>query len=384
MQRNQIRKVGNMFSLKDKEVNVGRQRELDLVKGFMMIMIIFIHSFQTIAGMEAAESNVHKIMFGLFMPTGACLYLFTMGFGSVFTRHSEPVDMVKNGVRLLFYQGLSNLCYAAAIVISFYIRISITGEVAGSRELYEANLYSMLTFVNIFFISGMCYLILALYKKIGVKLRGYIISAIIVGLVSPFTGLLISDNEALNWILDMTFGGKGETSFCFFPYLSYVFLGYVFGKVIRRIPENEKGSFYKKSGIICGIIATIWLIYCILLHPGIDELFNYMSGQYRIPGLAKVIGSFSTIMLVFAISFWLLPVIEKWKFLYNKLCFYSKQISKMYAVHIGVYFLIGGFSAFYAFNVTECLIWSVAVLIATDLLVQGYLMATAKIKGSKK
>lgn len=56
-----------MFSLKDKEVNVGRQRELDLVKGFMMIMIIFIHSFQTIAGMEAAESNVHKIMFGLFM-----------------------------------------------------------------------------------------------------------------------------------------------------------------------------------------------------------------------------------------------------------------------------------------------------------------------------
>ena len=384
MQRNQIRKAENMFSLKDKEVNVGRQRELDLVKGFMMIMIIFIHSFQTIAGVEAAESNVHKIMFGLFMPTGACLYLFTMGFGSVFTRHSEPEDMMKNGVKLLCYQGLSNLCYAAAIVISFYIRISITGEVAGSRELYEANLYSMLTFVNIFFISGMCYLILALYKKIGVKLRGYIISAIIVGLVSPFTGLLISDNEALNWILDMTFGGKGETSFCFFPYLSYVFLGYVFGKVIRRIPENEKGSFYKKSGIICGIIAAIWLIYCILLHPGIDELFNYMSGQYRIPGLAKVIGSFSTIMLVFAVSFWLLPMIEKWKFVYNKLCFYSKQISKMYAVHIGVYFLIGGFSAFYAFNVTECLIWSVVVLIVTDLLVQGYLIATDKIKNRNK
>ena len=44
-----------MFSLKDKEVNVGRQRELDLVKGFLMIMIVFIHSFQSIAG--AAEQN---------------------------------------------------------------------------------------------------------------------------------------------------------------------------------------------------------------------------------------------------------------------------------------------------------------------------------------
>ena len=160
-----------MFSLRDKEVNVGRQRELDLVKGFLMIMIVFIHSFQTLAGMEAATSNVYEIMFALFMPTGACLYLFTMGFGSVFTRHSEPGDMVKNGVKLLLYQGLSNLCYAAAIVVSFFIRNLITGEVAGSREIYHENLYAVLTFVNIFFISGMCYLVLALYRKLGVKLR---------------------------------------------------------------------------------------------------------------------------------------------------------------------------------------------------------------------
>ena len=373
-----------MFSLKNEEVNVGRQRELDLVKGFLMIMIVFIHSFQTIAGAEAAESNVHKILFALFMPTGACLYLFTMGFGSVFTRHSKPKDMVKNGVRLLLYQGISNLCYATAMTISFYMRNSITGEVAGSRAVYEANVYSMLTFVNIFFISGMCYFVLALYRKLNVRLSGYIISAIVVGIVSPFTKLLISDNQALNWILDMTFGGKGETSFCFFPYLSYVFLGYVFGKVIRRVPENEKGNFYKKSGILCGMIAAIWFVGCIVLHPGIDGFFNYMIEQYRIPGLFKVIGSFCMIMFVFAIAFWLMPMIEKWKFGYHKLCYYSKQISKMYAVHIGVYYVIGGFAAFYAFNVKECLIWAVVVLIVTDLLVQGYIRIADKIKGRKE
>ena len=376
-------KMKNMISLKDQEVNVGRQRELDLVKGFLMIMIVFIHSFQTIAGAEAAESSVHKIMFALFMPTGACLYLFTMGFGSAFTRHSQPKDMVKNGVKLLFYQGLSNLCYAAIMTICFNIRNLVTGEVAGSRELYNANLYSMLTFVNIFFIAGMCYLVLAIYRKLNVKLSGYIISAVIVGIISPFTGLLVSDNSALNWILDMTFGGKGETSFCFFPYLSYVFLGYVFGKVLRRVPENEKGNFYKKSGVVCGTVAVVWFICCIVLHPGIEGFFNYMIGQYRVPGLAKVTGSFCSIILVFAIAFWLMPMIEKWKFVYNKLCYFSKQISKMYAVHIGVYWVIGGFAAFYEFGVKGCLILSVVVLIATDLVVQGYLMITDKIKNRK-
>ena len=376
-------KMKNMISLKDQEVNVGRQRELDLVKGFLMIMIVFIHSFQTIAGAEAAESSVHKIMFALFMPTGACLYLFTMGFGSAFTRHSQPKDMVKNGVKLLFYQGLSNLCYAAIMTICFNIRNSITGEAAGSRELYNANLYSMLTFVNIFFIAGMCYLVLAIYRKLNVKLSGYIISTVIVGIISPFTGLLVSDNPALNWILDMTFGGQGETSFCFFPDLSYVFLGYVFGKVIRRVPENEKGNFYKKSGVVCGTVAVVWFICCIVLHPGIEGFFNYMIGQYRVPGLAKVTGSFCSIILVFAIAFWIMPIMEKWKFGYNKLCYFSKQISKMYAVHIGVYWVIGGFAAFYEFGVKGCLILSVIVLIATDLIVQGYLIVTDKIKSKK-
>lgn len=372
-----------MFSLKEKEVNTGRQRELDLVKGFLLIMIVFIHSFQTIGGVAAAESNVHKILFALFMPTGACLYLFTMGFGSAFTRHSQPKDMVKNGIKLLFYQGLSNLCYAAVMTISFNIRNSITVEAAGSRELYDANLYSMLTFVNIFFIAGMCYLVLAVYRKLNVSLRGYVISAVIVGIISPFTKLLVSDDPAINWILDMTFGGKGETSFCFFPYLSYVFLGYVFGKVLRRIPEDEKGNFYKESGIICGITAAVWFICCIVLHPGIEGFFNYMIEQYRIPGLAKVLGSFCNIIFVFAAAFRIMPIMEKWKFGYNKLCYYSKQISKMYAVHIGVYWTLAGFADFYEFGVKECLILSVAALIVTDLLVHGYIIITDKIKKQK-
>lgn len=373
-----------MLSLKDREVNTGRQQELDLVKGFLMIMIVFIHSFQTIAGDEAATSNVHEILFAVFMPTGACLYLFTMGFGSVFTRHSKPGDMVKNGVKLLIYQGISNLCYAVAIMISFHIRNLITGEVAGSRALYEANLYSMLTFVNIFFISGMCYLILALYRKLNVKLHWYVISAVIVGIVTPFTKLLVSDNQLLNWILDMTFGGKGETSFCFFPYLSYVFLGYVFAKVIRRIPEDEKGLFYKKNGIVCGIIAVVWFVCCIITHPNVDAFFGYMLEQYRTPGLIKIIGSFCTILFVFAIAFWIMPIVEKWKFGYNRLGFYSKQISKMYAIHIGVYYAIGGLAAFYAFDVKECLLWAVAVLIITDFIVHGYLAVTGKMSKRQK
>lgn len=318
-----------MFSLKDKEVNVGRQRELDLVKGFLMIMIVLYIPFRVLqVQRQQNPMYIKSCLRCLCLQVPVCICL-PWGLEVFLPCHSEPKDMVRNGVRLLVYQGLCNLCYAAAIIICFHIRILFTGEVAGSRELYEANLYSVLTFVNIFFISGMCYLVLAIYRKLEVKLSGYIISAVIVGILSPFTKLLISDNQALNWILDMTFGGKGETSFCFFPYLSYVFLGYVFGKVIRRVPENEKGEFYKKSGTVCGVIAVIWFVGCIISHPSVEKFFDYMLVQYRTPGLLKVAGSFCAIIFVFAVAFGIMPLVEKWKFGYNKLCYFSKQISKM-------------------------------------------------------
>ena len=67
---------------------------------------------------------------------------------------------------------------------------------------------------------------------------------------------------------------------------------------------------------------------------------------------------------------------------YHK-CYCSRQISKMYAVHIGVYWTIAGFAAFYEFSVRDCLILSVVVLIVTDLLVQGYIIIDNKIKEQK-
>ena len=145
----------------------------------------------------------------------------------------------------------------------------------------------------------------------------------------------------------MTFGGKGETSFCFFPYLSYVFLGYVFGKVLRRIPEDEKGNFYKESGIICGITAAVWFICCIVLHPGIEGFFNYMIEQYQNSrGLQRYSEASAASYLCLQLAFRIMPMMEKWKFGYNKLCYYSKQISKMYAVHIGVYWTTCRFCCF--------------------------------------
>jgi len=368
-----------MFKLQKEEVNTGRQRELDLVKGFLMIMIIFIHSFQIIANPAALESDVYKLLFVFFMPTGACLYLFCMGLGSVYSKRNRPGDLVKSGWKLLFYQALSNVIYSLCLIIPFCLRRAVLGAAEGTMETYHLTVYSMITFVNIFFISGMCYFVLAVYKAVHMPLMGYVISAIAVGITSPYLGTLCSGNEALNWILDMTFGGKGETSFCFFPYLSYVFMGYVFAKALRRIREEDKADFYIRSEIISAVTAAVWMGAVIWRHPNADEFFMYMSSQYRIPGLAKVIGSCCSILLFFAIAYRAAPVLEKWKFGYRKLTEYSKNISKLYAVHIGIFSIIIALLSFVGVGTAACFVWAVVVLVLTDLTVKGYTAVEKKI-----
>lgn len=368
-----------MIAIQKDEVNTGRQTELDLVKGFLMVMIIFIHSYQTINTPEASASSLYKILFAFFMPTGACLYLFAMGFGSVFSRRNEPKDLAKSGVKLLFYQALSNACYGLCLLIPFAIHNLFASPSQASVDAYHATLYSMLTFINIFFISGMCYLVLAIYKAIKMPLIGYGISALLVGIISPFTGTLVSENAALNWILDVTFGGKGEATFCFFPYISFVFLGYIFAKLIRRIKTEDKKDFYKLAGCFSLGITISWIGIIIATHPSLNSFYDYMHAQYHIPGIAKVIGSCAVIVLFFTIAYFIAPGLEKCKFVYHKLNQYSKQISKVYAVHIGVYMVISAATAFCGFGTYACLIWSVVVLVVTDLLVSAYVLLEQKV-----
>ena len=47
-----------MFSLKEKEVNTGRQRELDLVKGFLMIMMYLYIPFRQLQ-VQQRQSQVY-------------------------------------------------------------------------------------------------------------------------------------------------------------------------------------------------------------------------------------------------------------------------------------------------------------------------------------
>lgn len=371
-----------MNMLRKEEVNTGRQEELDLVKGFLMFMIIVIHSFQLLADASAGKSAVYRIIFSAFMFTGATLYLFAMGFGSAYSKRNTPRDLFKNGWRLLFFQLLSNVCYVSCFFVGFQLHNLLFGEAAGSRDVYMSMISSMIRFLNIFFIAGMGYLVLALLRVIHMPLWGYVISAILVAVLSPVGAKLTTESYWINVILDAVFGGMGLASFPFFPYLSFVFLGYVFGKILRLVQPEQKERFYLEVGGLGGLIAVGWVVSVWISTGDLAGFYEVIHGLYHIPDLTKLIGSIAWILFVFWISFSILPWVKKCSAIYRKLLAISKHTSKYYAVHIGVYAFFAAVTAFRGFDTISCLLWSVAAMIITDIIVEVF-VKYAKIRGRR-
>ena len=171
--------MNTVFS--QEEVNTGRQREFDYLKGIFMLFIYLIHAFQ--ATMSPEDPIIQGVYIFATM-SGAAIFIFVMGFGTVYSKNVSPAEFVKGGVRMVLYQYLNNIAYVAALLLPYPFvsgKLSETG-----MESFKFLLEMYIQYTNIFFITGIIYIVLALYKKLNMKIAGYLITGVAVSIVAPF------------------------------------------------------------------------------------------------------------------------------------------------------------------------------------------------------
>lgn len=125
------------------EIITGRQQEFDYLKGVFMLFIYLIHAFQATLSME------DSIIRGLYMfatMSGAAIFIFVMGIGTVYSENAAPVEFVRSGIRMVVYQYLNNLAYVAALFLPYpFVRGKLpeTGmeNRADRRNLLQGSFY---------------------------------------------------------------------------------------------------------------------------------------------------------------------------------------------------------------------------------------------------
>ncbi len=363
--------MNTVFS--QEEVNTGRQREFDYLKGIFMLFIYLIHAFQ--ATMSPEDPIIQGVYIFATM-SGAAIFIFVMGFGTVYSKNASPAEFVKGGVRMVLYQYLNNIAYVAALLLPYPFvsgKLSETG-----MEGFKFLLEMYIQYTNIFFITGIIYIVLALYKKLNMKIAGYLITGVAVSIVAPFLYGTPVNVPVIGYMVKLLIGDADFVSFTPLYFLSYALFGIVFGKILRHV--NNKVRFYKMLAVPSIVIAVVWWAL-VFTKYGLDlsEMFVAFSDAYTHPNLWHVVASLAHIF-IFAIIFFALEEArrkdgkpcEPKNPIAKQLLYYSRHISKYYALHVTVYFVALGLHGYEGFKSYQCWILALLSILVTECMVRGY------------
>ena len=361
-----------MFKWFDKnEVNTGRQIEFDYMKGIFMVLIYLIHVFQ---GTLSKESIVASSAYIFNSMLGAAMFIFIMGFGTAYSRSGSPKNYCISGIKLIIYQYLNDFALVAALMLPYpFIRASLSEE---SESIMHMLVEIYIQYTNIFFISGIIYLIIALLKKLKTPLAIYILIGTAVSIAAPFVFGKPVDVPVLGYLVQLMIGDAPHVSFTPLYFLPYALFGMAIGKLYRHV--KDKKQFYLMLTPVCAVIAIVWwVIFLSRVGINFDAIRKQSAEGYICPNLWHAIASIAHILLMAAVVYFIAgrgktPKKEPGNPVSRQLLYYSKHISKFYAIHTVVYNFMFAVHGYQGFETWQCWILMIVCMVVTEAVVRGY------------
>lgn len=260
--------ISNLFS--DEKVNTGRQVELDIAKDLSIIFMIFLHTFYIASAFNADFNPAYNflIMNVLGRPYAAVIFMFCMGVGVVYSRHSQWDTMVKRGVKLYLLGVLVN-------VFEFFIPHFVCGTLLGKWDIFPIADGLLLFCIDILAFAGLAFISMGILKKLELSNKKMIVIAVAMSIIGTLLIGVDFGSPVLNLFFAHFIGCKGGfTAFPLFNWLIFPVAGYVWGQYFIR--AKDKGEFFKFWPILL-IVALIYFFVSSNLWGGVfsDDVHLY-------------------------------------------------------------------------------------------------------------
>ncbi len=232
----------------------------DILKGIAVVRMILVHLTEVFLVPEIAESQMMKLLLLLAGPPGAALFMMIMGY---FAAQSSK------GLVSSFYRGIKLIGWGLMLNIglNFHLLVRIySGQI-------DLNPLPYIFGVDILFLAGLSYIIIALFKKIApYNLLVWVFLYII------FAGLgnvLVSNQGELGWwiyIQAYFYGSAGWSYFAVFPWAAYPVAGYIFYLLNSRYQISSFG----RKGLLYLAVA-LFILVAIPFAYGFSVVIDYDS-----------------------------------------------------------------------------------------------------------
>ena len=278
------------------EVNTGRQGEIDFLKAFLIIGMIFVHVYEDCFESHGVMSDV--ICEYLCVIIGAASFMFCMGISMQYSRRVNPKNLALRGLSLLCVGQLLNL---GRNVLPNMIAYAVTGGKWFLAEWMLVLQADILTFAALTFFFMAILLALRCSPKtiliIGAAFS--IISLICNYTVKPPSGYLLSQLLGFFIITD------AESYFPFFSYFIFVAFGFFVGSYYRRIRDKDRASSFVFR-VILPICTVYYLIRFFVPMPFLPEVSSDL--QYNLQPFPDAIATSLVSIILLAMFYKIVKV----------------------------------------------------------------------------
>lgn len=304
--------------LSKEEVNIKRQFEFDIAKCFAILFMVIVHVFDN---MTTTNGYILPNIIEFFgCPPSACIFMFAMGIGMVYTKHNKPKDFFIRGIKLVILGYILNFFRETLLLI-----IANLFNLSNSYE--DVSLFSSLMNVDILQFAGCSFILVALLKKIKLKPYMILIVAVVLNYINNVCiGVLDNTSEYVQYTAGLLIFANSQTSFPLFAWFIYPAIGMCFGLILKHI--QNKNIFYLIT-LILGIVLQIFsAIYIKISNINIIEFF--MTDLYFMQTFIVMIWCISIVFILIPI-YYLLSIIVKGKMV-EIVSYLSNNVNKIYIV----------------------------------------------------
>ena len=299
------------------KVNTGRQLEVDMLKAFCIVCMIFDHVYEELA-QEPAGPYVFFDYTSIFI--GAAAFMLCMGIGMRYSRQQEPGDFVKRGLELLTIGQLLNIVRGA---LPSLIAYWVTGRgyfLSNSMLVIQADILSF---------AGIAFIFLALLKRLCLTDAAIPVLGLIMNILTYMLYLNIGspDSFLVSQLLGYFVMTEAESFFTLGSYFVFVAAGYYIGGLYPRI--RDKDGLANRVLMVCIPFCAIY--YAVRMTVDIPFLpeFNTEEQYILTPG-SDAVATCMVSLILLALFYKLLPYMSE------KLMYVIKHLS----VHINDYYCI--------------------------------------------
>ena len=183
-------------------VNTGRQREMDMAKGFAIIFMVWVHVFEELSPQSVGGLNTFvEVMGG---PFAAPIFMICMGIGVEYSR--------RNTSAALLHRGISLLCIGLLLNVFRYFIPDLVKYALTKDNTWLSATFSLFS-VDILQFAGLAFLFLALVKKLQIKN----IPLLCIGFTASMLGTVLRGVSTGNYVVDQFLGfiwGTDTLPFC--------------------------------------------------------------------------------------------------------------------------------------------------------------------------